>query len=348
MPEHRPLKILVVKLSSLGDVIHTLAAVSDAAAALPGIQIDWVVEEAFQEIPNLHPAVSRVIPVAIRRWRRNWWQSRREIRAALRALRETDYDLVIDAQGLIKSAIVSSLAKGRVVGLDRQSSREPLASLTYAQGYTVARQQHAVTRLRQLFASALAYPMPSASADFGLRAEQVAAASQPKRNILFFHGTTWSTKHWPVALWQQLAGLVNAAGYGVLLPHGNAVELARAEAIRATSSDAQVLPRMSLTALADCLAGVKGVVSVDTGPGHLAAAMDVPMVSLFGPTNPLLTAPYGQRQSAIAADDLACIPCMKRDCQYSDTDAAQVYPPCFRTTTPAKVWQRLLVQIAAT
>ena len=347
MPEQMPLKILVVKLSSLGDVIHTLAAVSDAAAVLPGIQIDWVVEEAFQEIPALHPAVSGVFPVAIRRWRRNWWQSRGEIRAARQAFRKTDYDLVIDAQGLIKSAIVSRLAKGRVVGLDRQSSREPLASLTYARGYSVARQQHAVTRLRQLFASALAYPLPDSPADFGLRVDRLATAGQPKPNILFFHGTTWDTKHWPVALWQQLAGLANTAGYGVLLPHGNAIELARAEAIKATSTDAQVLPRMSLTALAACLAGVNGVVSVDTGPGHLAAALGVPMVSLYGPTNPLLTAPYGQHQSAIAADDLACIPCMQRDCQYSDTDAAQIYPPCFRTTTPAKVWQRLLVQMAA-
>jgi len=330
----------------LGDVIHTLAAVSDAAAALPGIQIDWVVEEACAEIPALHPAVSRVLPVAIRRWRRNWLQHRGEIKRSLGALRTTDYDLVIDAQGLMKSAIVSTLANGKIAGLDRLSSRESLASLVYTRRFSVARDQHAVTRVRQLFAGALAYEMPDSPADFGLSAARLAAPGKSDRDILFFHGTTWDTKHWPQALWQELAGLVNQAGYRVLLPHGNDIELARAEAIKTTTSDAQVLPRMNLTALVDRLAGVSGVVSVDTGPGHLAAALGVPMVSLYGPTNPVLTAPYGQHQSAIAATDLACIPCMKRTCQYlPDTDESQVYPPCFRTTTPAKVWRLLMDQM---
>jgi heptosyltransferase-1 len=354
------MRILLVKMSSLGDVIHALAAVSDAAALVPGIEIDWVVEEAFQEIPAMHPAVRQVLPIAIRRWREGWWRQRKDIQQTLGKMRATDYDLVIDAQGLIKSAIVSGLARGPVAGLDTASSREPLASRFYTKAVNVPRDQHAVVRLRQLLALALDYAVPTTEADFGLgsiglekpgleKSDIRKKSNQPgipARTILFFHGTTWASKHWPVSQWQALAQLVAAAGYEVLLPHGNAVELARAEAIAATCASARVLPKLSLTALAECLREVAGVVSVDTGLGHLAAALAVPMVSLYGPTNPLLTAPYGRQQSALASTHLPCIPCMRKTCKFAEGDTGgEVYPPCFAPATTLKVWQTLLAQM---
>ena len=110
------MRVLVVKMSSLGDVIHTLPALTDAAAAIPGITFDWVVEEGFAEIPAWHPAVDTVIPIALRRWRKHPWRDFRgpQWRACRQALRRQHYDAVIDAQGLLKSVFVARLVKAHV------------------------------------------------------------------------------------------------------------------------------------------------------------------------------------------------------------------------------------------
>ena len=130
------MRVLLIKTSSLGDVIHTLPALTDAARAIPGIRFDWVVEEGFAEIPAWHPAVDAVIPVAIRRWRKKPLQAVRsgEWSNFKRRLRETQYDLVIDAQGLLKSAWLTRYARAEVVGLDKSSAREPLAARFYQRG----------------------------------------------------------------------------------------------------------------------------------------------------------------------------------------------------------------------
>jgi lipopolysaccharide heptosyltransferase I len=118
-------KILFVKTSSLGDVVHHCPAVSDAARSIPGAEIDWVVEESFAAIPSMHPAVRRVLPLALRRWRHGWWRAstREEVRAFRRALRAESYDAVVDTQSLLKSALVAAQARGRSHGMDRASAR---------------------------------------------------------------------------------------------------------------------------------------------------------------------------------------------------------------------------------
>ena len=144
------MRVLLVKTSSLGDLIHSFPAITDAARALPGIRFDWLVEESFAEVPQWHPAVARVVPVAVRRWRRGWhraWKSG-ELRAFRRDLRQQEYDLVLDAQGLLKSALPALLARGPRAGLDRSSAREGLAALFYQRRLPVARGQHAIERVR--------------------------------------------------------------------------------------------------------------------------------------------------------------------------------------------------------
>ncbi|HDP3420481.1 TPA: lipopolysaccharide heptosyltransferase I, partial [Pseudomonas aeruginosa] len=225
------MRVLLVKTSSLGDVIHTLPALTDAARAIPGIQFDWVVEEGFAEIPAWHPAVARVIPVAIRRWRKNLWQTLRngEWRRFKQRLKEVDYDLVIDAQGLLKSAwLTRYVGKTPVAGLDRDSAREPLASRFYRRAYPVAWGQHAVERTRQLFAQALDYPLPESVGDYGLDREQLADADPGAPYLVFLHGTTWVTKHWPEAYWRELAERMCERGWSVRLPWGSAAERERA------------------------------------------------------------------------------------------------------------------------
>ena len=296
------MRVLLIKTSSLGDVIHTLPALTDAARAIPGIQFDWVVEEGFAEIPAWHPAVAQVIPVAIRRWRKNLWQTLKngDWRRFKARLRETDYDLVIDAQGLLKSAWLTRYVKAPIAGLDRDSAREPIACRFYDRLYAVPKEQHALERTRQLFAQALGYPLPASIGDYGLdRAAMATPGQQPY--LLFLHGTTWASKHWPEADWRALAERMSAQGWAIRLPWGNALEQARAERIAAGIENAAVLPKLNLAGVAKVIAGASACVAVDTGLGHLAAALDVPTISLYGPTLPGRVGAYGRGQVHLCA-----------------------------------------------
>ncbi|MFI8741420.1 lipopolysaccharide heptosyltransferase I [Stutzerimonas sp. R75] len=296
------MRVLLVKTSSLGDVIHTLPALTDAQRAIPGIQFDWVVEEGFAEIPAWHPAVAQVIPVAIRRWRKHPLQTLRsgEWRRFKARLRETRYDLVIDAQGLLKSAWLTRYVKAPVAGFDRDSIREPLASRFYDRCYAVPRDQHALERVRQLFAQALGYSIPEMIADYGLDRSQLATPGE-QPYLLFLHGTTWPSKHWPEAYWRQLAERMSEFGWAIRLPWGNAEEKARAERIAQGLPSASVLPRLNLGGVAKVVAGARACVAVDTGLGHLAAALDVPSISLYGPTLPGRVGAYGRSQVHLCA-----------------------------------------------
>ncbi|PIW77206.1 MAG: lipopolysaccharide heptosyltransferase I, partial [Piscirickettsiaceae bacterium CG_4_8_14_3_um_filter_44_38] len=158
------MRILLIKMSSMGDVFHTFPALTDAMKAIPDLQVDWVVEEAFQEIPKWHPVVDKVYVIKLRDWRKHPFRSRPEMKRFFEVINQTQYDLVIDAQGLLKSAWVVNKIKSPSAGMDWGSAREKLASLFYNQRYSVAKQQHAITRLRELFAKALHYPQPAEDA----------------------------------------------------------------------------------------------------------------------------------------------------------------------------------------
>lgn len=296
------MRVLLIKTSSLGDVIHTLPALTDAARAIPGIQFDWVVEEGFAEIPAWHPAVAQVIPVAIRRWRKNLWQTLKngDWRRFKARLGEADYDLVIDAQGLLKSAWLTRYVKAPISGLDRDSAREPIACRFYDRLYPVAKDQHALERTRQLFAQALGYSLVEGFGDYGLDRAAMADASQAPY-LLFLHGTTWASKHWPEADWRALAERMAGQGWAVRLPWGNETEKARAERIVAGIDGAAVLPKLNLAGVAKVIAGATACVAVDTGLGHLAAALDVPCISLYGPTLPGRVGAYGRGQVHLCA-----------------------------------------------
>ena len=348
------MRVLIIKTSSLGDVIHTLPALTDAAHALPGIRFDWVVEEGFAEIPSWHPAVDQVIPVAIRRWRKNLWQTLKsgEWKAFKQRLRARKYDLVIDAQGLVKSAWLTRYVKAPVAGLDRYSAREGWASRFYDRRLSVATGQHAVERVRQLFAMALAYDLPEGIGNYGLDLERLQLPPAAPY-VVFLHGTTWATKHWPEAYWRELAERMGHLGMAVKLPWGSPAEKARADRIAQGLRNAEVLPRLNLAGVAKVLAGAQACVAVDTGLGHLAAALDVPTVSLFGPTNPGLTGAYGRSQVHMASD-FSCAPCLQKKCTYQPTaedqrrfDLKREWPLCFTRLNPERVASRLSTLLMA-
>lgn len=330
------MRVLLIKTSSMGDIIHTLPALTDAGRALPGIHFDWVVEDAFSSIPTWHPLVENVIPVALRRWRKGLFsrETWRELGQLRQYLKQQQYDIVLDAQGLAKSAFLTYFAHGVRTGLDFRSAREGLASLAYQRRCTVNFYQHAVVRMRSLFAQALGYQLPESLPDFGLK-QDAFPAKQQKPYIAFLHGTTWTTKQWPEAYWIQLGELANQAGFDIKLGGGNAEEVESAMRIAKASSSAEVLPRLSIADTANLLAGATAVVAVDTGFGHLAAALDVPTVSLYGATNPAYTGALGKDSVHLAAQ-FGCAPCLKRSCAYQGK--SDVTPACFATVPPISVW----------
>ncbi|MBC0856387.1 lipopolysaccharide heptosyltransferase RfaC [Pantoea stewartii] len=299
--------VLIVKTSSMGDVLHTLPALTDAMHALPGIRFDWVVEENFAQIPAWHPAVDKVLPVAIRRWRKHWFGSeQREERVRFkRDLQSRHYDVVIDAQGLIKSAaLVTRLAKGVKHGLDSRSAREPFASWWYDKKHEVSKKQHAVERTRELFAKSLGYEKPQTQGDYAIAGHFRNVALQGENAYLvFLHATTRDNKHWPESHWRELIERLQPTGLRVKLPWGAEHEHQRAIRLAEGFEHVEVLPRLALEAVAQQLAGAKAVVSVDTGLSHLTAALDRPNITLYGPTDPGLIGGYGKNQYIIKASN---------------------------------------------
>jgi heptosyltransferase-1 len=284
-------RILLVKTSSLGDVVHNLPVVSDLRRHLPDAQIDWVVEASFAGIPRLHPAVRDVIPAALRRWRRSLLKSRAEICAFLGKLREYEYDVIIDTQGLLKSAIVARAARGVSCGLDWKSSREPLRPF-YDRTYRVPWGQHAVTRNRSLAAHALGYAI-NVPADYGIAAPRCTHAWLPAaRYAVLLHATSADRKLWPEPQWLELVKYMNLNNISCILPWGNEAERTRSVRLAAAMDNAVVPPALALGDMAALLAQAHVVLGVDTGLTHLAAALDVPTVGIYCATDTAATGLY--------------------------------------------------------
>ena len=345
------MRVLLVKMSSLGDVVHALPAVTDASSH--GIEFDWVVEEAFTSIPARHPAVRRVLPIAWRRWRKNLFRERGGLRTFVKTLRSERYDLVLDAQGLVKSAVVTALARAPVrAGASFSSAREGVAALAYNRRIDVFPGDHAVDRLRRLFAAVFEYPVPdlTASESFGLiDAVEAEPASDPRPRVLLLHGTTWSSKLWPINMWRSLAERFSAADWQVELPWGDETERQNAHAIAQGVEGARVLEPSTLAELGARISTSSLVIGVDSGLAHLAGASNVPTVVIYGSTDPKLTGCRGE-QVVNVGSDLGCAPCLSRECGYrGEAQRWQdevVYPACYARITPDKIWENAMNLLA--
>ena len=287
--------ILLLKTSSLGDVIHNLPVVSDLRRSFPDAGIDWCVEESFADIPRLHPAVGEVIPIAIRRWRRQLgrtatWHELRDFRQRLCA---RTYDYILDTQGLVKSALVSRLANGRRLGYAAEAAREPLAARFYDDTFVIPRNVHAVQRNRWLAAAAFDYPV-DLPLEYGISPPVMDVGWLPAGPVaVLLTATSRDDKLWDEAHWCALGRELLRSGVTSILPAGNARERERAERIAAAVTGAIVAPPLSLRELAALLVRASVAIGVDTGLAHLAAALRVPVIAVYVATDPALTGVFG-------------------------------------------------------
>ncbi len=319
-------KLLIVKLSSLGDVVHAMPAVQDLRKALPHAQIDWVVESAFVPLVARCEGVNRVIACDLRRWRKVplATQTRQQWRAFKTELQAERYDAVLDLQGLTKSALVSWLAhtapKGRRFAMDNQTDGSSFEAPTrWVADVTIPLKPHvdAVTRARLVCASAMGYSV-TGPAHFGLVPAQQAATpahasgqagnafAARKACVALVHGTSRADKQWSMDAWVELGRRLNHSGFTVALAHGNAAEKATSEAIAAQLPDACVWPSMGLDALTDTMAHCAGVIGVDSGLSHIAVALGLPHVQIYNfdtawRTGPPADAAHATRQIAVYA-----------------------------------------------
>jgi len=279
--------VLVVRPSSLGDVVHALSIATDIATARPGTAVDWVVEEAFADLPRICPLVRHAIPVALRRWRRaplapaTW----REVAAFRHALRAQAYDHVLELQEQVKGAVIARLARGTRHGLDRASVREPVATLLHDVHHSVPRDAHFLVKCRLLAAAALGYAV-SGPPRWSFAPPAHVDAMPAGRYAVAMHATSREDKLWPEDRWRALVGGFAQAGLAVLLPWGSAPERERSLRIARDIAGAVVPERQSLAALASLLRHAELAVGVDTGLTHLAAALGTPTVALFTTTDP--------------------------------------------------------------
>ena len=309
-----PLRFLVVKLSSLGDVVHTLPAAMDIQANFPNAQIDWVVEPSFAPIVKACSAVHRVIACDLRYWRKNIWapETRIQWRAFLTELQQQRYDAIIDLQGLTKSALVTWLARTSAKG-----KRYAMANATDGSAYErptrwvadvaidLEQHTHAMTRGRVVCASALKYEVPSILG-YGLNIEQ--SIHNGKKTVVFVHGTSRADKEWPLANWHELGLRLSNAGYQIVLPHGNEEERLRSVAMAEMIPKAIVWPRMTIDKLMQAMSSTAGVIGVDSGLSHIAVALNLPHVQIYNFATAWRTGPVGIANEKIRQQSVVDFP----------------------------------------
>ncbi|MFC5476135.1 lipopolysaccharide heptosyltransferase I [Paraherbaspirillum soli] len=288
------MNILIVRVSSLGDVVHNMPMVSDIRRHYPNANIDWVVEEGYTGLVRLNPEVRRIIPIALRRWRKSLFAvaTRQEISDFRRQLKRDAYDIIFDTQGLLKTSVVMRMARlapdGKRVGLANAtegSGYEPLSRLFHTMSVTVGLRTHAVLRARQVAAQALGYSVDGA-ADFNLQIPNMTRAELPAwlpdtPYAVFFHGTARAEKGWPLSHWGECAKLLADRGLQVLLPWGSEAEQRSAELMARQMSNARVLPKLPLMEAVTLAQRAALVIGVDTGLTHIAAACNRPTIELY-------------------------------------------------------------------
>ena len=292
-------KILILKLASLGDLVHALPALSDAKRAHPDFVFDWALDHRFQEVASWHPAIRQVIPTNHRTWRKHPFSSktRQEIGRVLTTLQESHYDLIIDAQGNWKTALFSLWIPGTTIGWDGSCIPEWGAHLFYGKTVSVPSSCHAIEKMRQLFAKALDDPLPTSAPDYQINQELFSPPPilLPSRYLVFVPIASTHQKLWPQDHWKYLLQRACEQNLSIVIPWGSEEEKRRMEQL-ILHPNITLLPSLSLSQIGYVLHKAQAIVSVDTGLSHIGAALNIPSITLYGPTDPHKTGTVGTHQ----------------------------------------------------
>jgi lipopolysaccharide heptosyltransferase I len=319
-------RILIVKLSAIGDIIHTLPAVAALRQAYPKAWLAWIAENAGANLLRGNPDIDELIGVDTRAWRANWWVGVRHLWYVTRHLRRAGFDLCIDFQGLLKSTLFTVLSGAPArLGFPRQRCREPLsAMLTNLHGPLVDPHLHVVEQLMALLqplgiTSAerrFAIPMSDADAHFAVRVWRESGLTAQVPVVVLNPGAAWETKRWGELNFARLNdALIRRYQVRTLLTWGPGEEALIQRVVRATTYTPAIAPATTLLQLAALLSRGTVFVGGDTGPLHLAAAVGTPTVALFGPSNPRRNGPYG-RGHIVLQRQLPCSNCYQRACNH--------------------------------
>ncbi|MCB1483049.1 MAG: lipopolysaccharide heptosyltransferase I [Rhodobiaceae bacterium] len=314
-------RVLLVRFSSLGDVVHTYPALSDLKRARPDVEIDWLASEAHLGLAGLHPAVRKAIPAHLEAMKKKRLSDKVTYARVLREVLKGKYDLVIDTEGTLKSAAISRLAGAPVAGYGREHVSEPWASFAYRYRFDLPVTQHVAVRTRKLFAEALGYGIENLPLDNGLDARTLTIQGRTilaklrvnRPPVVILHGSTWSTKTWAPERWRAVARLLETRGIPLVIPAGGAAELDAAVSISNDIETARVLPPLSMVELAGVIAAARAVAGVDSGLTHLAGALGKPGVILIGPADPVRSGPLGKTLRTIVSSHPDA-PCFRSTC----------------------------------
>ena len=300
------MKVLILKLTSMGDLMHALPALTEAEQNIKNISFDWVVDKAFSSVPGWHPAVDKIIKTDHRNWKKQLFSSepREALNLVKKEINATDYDYVVDMQNNLKSAFLSFLSDHRVTGMDASSSREYPAHWAYSNKVNINKSLHAIDRQKELLASSLGYS-PSSDINYGISKVKFLepAMALPARYVVLVQNASWPTKQWPVASWKDLVKHLDGHGVNVLLPSGNKEELLRAKDIASVSEKATALEILPLNEVAYIIDNADYCICSDTGLAHLSAVVNTPSLTLYGPTDINLIGTKGNNQRHIVGDN---------------------------------------------
>ncbi|HXE74955.1 MAG TPA: lipopolysaccharide heptosyltransferase I [Candidatus Xenobia bacterium] len=307
MSEAEP-RLLILRLSSLGDILHTLPAAATLRASFPQARLDWVVEDRWKDLLELNPDVTNVIPVSTKAWRAALNQSGtwREVRRAVAALRDARYDAALDFQGLMKSALLARLSGARQrIGFDADAAKESAAAMFYTlhvrppAGAHVVEMNLALARAAGAEKQVVKFPLLTRPEDEAYIEEQL-RAQQVNDFFILSPGGGWGSKRWPLERYAQLHNaLARERGWRSFLNTGPGEEALVEEFMREARVVKPAHFPLTLRQLVALVKRARLLVSGDSGPLHIAAAVGTPLVALFGPTDPLRNGPYGGRSVVI-------------------------------------------------